>query len=135
MPEIAVGKVCFIVATARALFAADGGLEPDASNPSDDDEAAALTEAADAPVRRELRSFIAALDMDEKDALVALAWIGRGDFDAADWRAAVEEAKGRRGTSVANYLLEMPLLPDHLEDALSAFDRSCEAFERGETSL
>ena len=134
MPEIAVDKVCFVVAKARELLAGDSGVAPDASNPSDDGEAIALTDAADRPNRAELRGFIRTLDVDERDALVALAWIGRGDFEASDWRAAVSEAAGRRETNTATYLLGMPLLPDYLEDALSAFDRSCEDFDsRGES--
>jgi hypothetical protein len=38
-----------------------------------------LTDAADGSVRRELIEFIQDLDVDEAAALVALAWIGRGD--------------------------------------------------------
>ena len=135
MPEIAVDKVCFIVAKARELQAVDAGVGPDASNPADDGEAAALTDAADRPARAELRGFMAGLDADELDALVALAWIGRGDFEPSDWREAVSEAAGRRETSTATYLIGIPLLPDYLEDALSAFDRSCEDFDaRSESS-
>lgn len=132
MPEIAVDKVCFVVAKSRQLLAEDDSIEGDGSNPSDDGDAAALTSEVDFPVRRELREFIGGLDDDELDALVALAWIGRGDFDAGDWQAAVEEASGRRERKTADYLLGMPLLPDHLEDALSAFDRSCEEFAERE---
>ncbi|MFO1117122.1 MAG: DUF3775 domain-containing protein [Beijerinckiaceae bacterium] len=128
MPEIAVDKVCFVVAKAHELLAVDEGETPDASNPADDRDRAALTDEAVAPNRREFVEFVAALDADEQNALVALAWIGRGDFEPADWRAAVAEAAGRRETSTARYLLGMPLLPDYLEDALSAFDRSCGDF-------
>lgn len=129
MPEISVDKVCFVVVKSRELFSEDEGARPDASNPSDDGVRVTLTDAADRTVRLELREFINALDTDEAAALVALAWIGRGDFDPADWRDAVREAGARRETSTANYLLGMPLLPDHLEDALSAYDRSCQGFE------
>lgn len=132
MPEIAVDKVCFVVVKSRQLQAEDVGVRADASNPADDGERAALTDDADFPVRREVREFIAALDVDEQDALVALAWIGRGDFEPEDWRTAVQEAAGRRERKTADYLLGMPLLPDHLADALSAFDRSCEDFEERE---
>ncbi len=83
MPEIAVDKVCFVAAKARELTATDEGVDPDASNPNDDRDLAALTDAADRPNRRELVGFLTALDADELDALTALAWIGRGDFEAA----------------------------------------------------
>ena len=132
MPEIAVDKVCFVATMSRALAAQDEGVSPDASNPADDREAVALTSAADRPTRRELTQFIEALDADEQDALVALAWIGRGDFEADDWRSAVAEAARRREGPTAAYLLGVPLLPDYLADALSAFDQSCEDFEARE---
>lgn len=128
MPEIAVEKVCFVAARSRQLAAQDEGVRPDASNPADDGEAVALTSAADRPVRRELTQFIEALDADEQDALVALAWIGRGDFAPGDWRDAIAQAAQRREGPTARYLLGMPLLADYLADALSAFDRSCEDF-------
>ncbi|HPG03443.1 MAG TPA: DUF3775 domain-containing protein [Beijerinckiaceae bacterium] len=128
MPEIAVEKVCFVATMGRQIEAHEE-VRPDASNPADDGEAVALTSAADQPARRELTQYLDALDVDESDALVALAWIGRGDFEATDWKTAVAEAGRRRETKTSAYLLGMPLLPDYLEDALSAFDRSCEDFE------
>lgn len=132
MPEIAEDKVCFVIAMSRQLQAQDEGVAPDASNPADDGEAVALTDAADKPMRRELTEFIDAMDADELDALVALAWIGRGDFEPADWRSAVSEAAQRREGRTSAYLIDMPLLPDYLADALSAYDRSCEDFEARE---
>ena len=128
-PDIRAWVVVGTLAAAGAAFGRAEGVEADASNPADDGGTAALTEEADMPVRRELTEYIGALDVDEQDALVALAWIGRGDFEASDWRAAVREAAQRRETSVARYLLGMPMLPDYLEDALSAYDRSCADLE------
>ena len=113
---------------AREYLAEEPGAEPDASNPADDGERAILTD-ANASVRRELVEFIRDLDVDESNALVALAWIGRGDYDAEDWQGAVAAAGDRHEGPTAKYLLGMPLLPDYLEDALSAFDRSCEGFD------
>ena len=132
MPEISVDKVCFVVVKSRELLSEDEGVGPDASNPTDDRASITLTSAAARPIRQELREFIEGLDVDELDALVALVWIGRGDFEPADWRAAVIEARARREMSTADYLLGIPLLPDYLEDALSSFDRSCQDFEERE---
>jgi hypothetical protein len=131
MPEINPAKVCFVIEKARERLSEDVGSEPDASNPTDDGERSILT-GANASVRRELVEFIRDLDVDEAVALVALAWIGRGDFDPEDWASAVEAAADRHEGPTWKYLLGMPLLPNHLEDALSAFGRSCEAFEAGD---
>jgi hypothetical protein len=132
MPEINTDKVCFIVTKFRELLSEDVGTEADASNPTDDGFTSILTDAGDRSVRKELRGFIEALDVDERNSLVALAWIGRGDFEASDWRAAVREAAANKQAASAYNLFNMPMLPDFLEDALSSFDRSCRSFEERE---
>jgi hypothetical protein len=102
------------------------GVEADDSNPADDEEHIMLTDVAGLSLRRELIEFIKDLDVDEAAAVVALAWIGRDDFQPEEWKIAVGEAKERAEGPTWKYLMEMELLPDYLEDALSAFGRSCE---------
>jgi hypothetical protein len=128
MPEINPRKVCFIATMARELFAEDEGATTDASNPADDDAGAILTDAAYGPVHAELSQYIEDLDEDEAAALVAMMWIGRGDFDAKDWRAAVAQARERSQTPAARYLLGEPLLANYLQDALAAFGQSCDDY-------
>jgi hypothetical protein len=132
MPEINTDKVCFVVTKSRELLSEDVGAERDDSNPTDDGFSVVLTDSGDRPARLELVEFLEGLDADERDALVALVWIGRGDFESSDWRAALEQARERREADIAKYLLGIPLLPDYLEDALSAFDQSCRGFEERE---
>jgi hypothetical protein len=129
MPEINLAKVCFVIEKSRELFSEDVGVGPDPSNPADDEERVVLIDAAGHSIRKELVQFIKDLDVDESTTLVALAWIGRGDFESDDWGSAVVEASERRETPTWKYLLGMALLPDYLEDALSQFGRSCEGFE------
>ncbi len=131
MPEINPAKVAFVIEKARELFGEDVGVRPDASNPSDDGERIVLTD-ANTSVRRELVAFLRDLDVDEQAALVALAWIGRGDFEAEDWKSAVVAADERHEGPTWKYLLGMALLPDYLQDALSASGRSCEEYELGD---
>lgn len=129
MPDINPQKVCFIAAMARELLSEDQGLRPDGSNATDDGESSMLTDAAYPPVHSEFVQYVADLDEDETAALVALLWIGRGDFEAGDWEDAVAQARERRETPTATYLLGEPLLPDYLEDALAAFGQSCSDFD------
>ena len=68
----------------------------------------------------ELRELIDDLNVDEAAELVAIVWIGRGDFDAAEWQEAVAEARQRGNKRTAKYLLGMPMLADHLEEGLEA---------------
>ena len=79
-----------------------------------EEEEADLTE-------KELRALIDDLNMDEAAELIAIMWIGRGDFDASEWSDALAEARGRGwGKRAATYLLGMPMLGDWLEEGLEA---------------
>jgi len=60
-----------------------------------------------------------------------MVWLGRGDGDLSDWQDLRSEAARAHNNRTAAYLLGMPLLSNHLEDAMSAFGRSCEEFEMG----
>ncbi|MBZ9678494.1 DUF3775 domain-containing protein [Mesorhizobium sp. ES1-1] len=66
----------------------------------------------------ELRELINDLNVDEAAELIALAWLGRGDYDAAEWSDAVSAARERGNRYTAKYLLGMPLLADLLEEGL-----------------
>ncbi|WP_210317101.1 DUF3775 domain-containing protein [Oryzicola mucosus] len=68
----------------------------------------------------ELRELINDLNVDEAAELVALVWLGRGDYEAGEWQEAVSEALQRGNKRTAKYLLGMPLLGDYLESGLDA---------------
>jgi hypothetical protein len=128
-PEINPDKVCFVIAKARELDAEDEGLEADGSNPIDDKSMSILTDEAYESIRTEAAAFIEALDDDEKAELVALAWTGRGDYTAKEWRVAVAQARTRQERETSVYLLGIPLLSDYLEAGLAEFDMSCQDFD------
>jgi Protein of unknown function (DUF3775) len=125
MPTINTDKVCFIVVKARELESEDEGVDADASNATDDHFVSVLTEDAYGSVRAEIASFIDAMDTDEQSELVALAWLGRGDFAATEWEDALELARARREGPASAYLLGIPLLSSHLENGLGEFGESC----------
>ncbi len=125
-------KVCFIIIKAREFDAKDEITEEDpGSNPSDDKGAEILEDHPDDPVVEELTSLINCLSEDEQIDLVALMWLGREDYTAADWPAVREEAAKAHNERTADYLLGIPLLGDFLEEGLSMLGYSCEDFEIG----
>jgi hypothetical protein len=130
LAELAIEKVCFIVVKAREYDAAGGEPSDDASNPSDDRFVSALTPANEKTTRRELSAFINALDEDEQTELVALLFVGRGDYTADEWADALAAARDRGDPPTAPFLLGEPMLGDLLSDGLAAFDLSCEDFEK-----
>lgn len=134
LPSLSISpeKVCFVVVKAREFDAKDIVTDPEgSSNASDDAMISVLEDHRDDPVVQELRGFIGALTEDEKIDLVTLAWLGRGDGGIDEWDELRAEAARAHNNRTASYLLGMPLLPDHLEDALSQLGLSCEEFEMG----
>ena len=68
----------------------------------------------------ELEAFIEAMNEDEKTSLVALAWVGRGAFDPAEFDEARAIAAAEATTPTARYLMGMPHLAENLEAGLDA---------------
>lgn len=141
-------KVSFIIEKARAFEMPEVMLEDDDSVPDQtprlgggqagtqalglslttsverDDLALA---ANDDPAFLEAQSQIRSMNVDEQCELVALAWVGRGDFAPEDWREAVRAATEAHNNRTAEYLFGMPHLPDHLQAGLDAVDERADA--------
>jgi len=130
MLEIAPEKVAHIIVKARE-FDAKVGAWDDTAEAGDAEEApdSILEDLAGDPTRAELASFIDALNVDEQVHLVALAWIGRGTFEADELDEAVDTARSEKVVSTARYLLGMPLLADYLEEGLEKLGISVEDAE------
>jgi len=78
-----------------------------------------------------LRAFILELNEDEQAALIALSWVGRGDFGPEEWDEARGLASERSdGRDTADYLLGMDNLGDLLAEGVAAFGLSIEEIER-----
>ena len=103
--------------------------DPDeGSNPTDDSNVDVLESQSDDAVEEELRGAIDALNEDQKLDLIALAWVGRGDFDFGEWAEARESAREVDPAQIAQYLLDMPALADYLETSLSELGYSLEDY-------
>ncbi|WP_412546546.1 DUF3775 domain-containing protein [Maricaulis sp. MIT060901] len=70
--------------------------------------------------RDEIEAWIDGLDEEAQAELVALYWIGRGDFEGRDFPRVVNAARERRTTPTADYLLGAPLMGDYIEIGLDA---------------
>ena len=78
----------------------------------------------------EIKEVIDGLDVDEQSALVALTWVGRGDFAAGEWSEAFSTALERHNEHTAEYLLGIPLLADLLQTGLDEMGLSCADYEK-----
>jgi hypothetical protein len=118
--NISVSMVHEIILHARAYdVKVAPGSSSDGSNPIDDDEMRILESRRDDYTGPELRAVINGLNDSEAVDLIALAWVGRGDFDRASFEEARSLAVERHGDQNADYLMGMPLLGDYLEEGLS----------------
>jgi hypothetical protein len=133
-PENAVSidpeQVCFMIIKAKEP---DAKVEPDdpdsGSNPADDREIDILEDFADDSTLQELTEVIDTLNDDQRAELLAMVWIGRGDFEPSDWELALTEAAATADAFLASYLVGTPLLGDLLEEGYSQLGYSCEDYE------
>jgi hypothetical protein len=77
----------------------------------------------------ELWAFIDNLNEDEQAHMTAIAWVGRGSFDAEDYAEAVATARSEKTTPTADYLMGMPHLAENLEAGLDAMGIDVEGEE------
>jgi hypothetical protein len=134
MPTLAIDpdKVCYLITLARQFQAKVEPVEVDpGSNMADDGFREILEDYADDPVVVEMRQFLTDLNVEEYRNLLAVMWIGRGDFDAEGWDDALTEAEAVRTERGPDYLIGTPLLSDHLEEGLEELGYSCEETDSG----
>jgi hypothetical protein len=130
-PELALDPdtAFYILLKAREFDAKEEAVDPDeGSNPSDDKAIDILEFEPDDAVEEEVAAAIDALNEDQKLDLIALAWIGRGDFSLDEWAEARESAREVDQARVAGYLLGMPTVSDYLQDALSQLGYSLDDY-------
>jgi len=115
----------FILLKAREFDEKVEPTDPDSgSNPSDDQAVDVLEDTRDDSVSEELASAISDLNDDELRDLIALIWIGRGDFSVAEWDEARAGAADITRQRAPRYVVGIPTVSDFLEEALSQFGYS-----------
>jgi len=125
--------LCRLILRARELEAqvpaADPDEDPDDVDDLDDEGDQALSVLEDelnTGVEEEVQALLDDLADDQLAETLALAWVGRGTYDASEWDDAFAEATDLNADERMDELLDMPLLASHLESGLAAFDYSCE---------
>ena len=126
--SVSLEAVCRLIVRARELEAQVPAIETDEEeDPQDtDDDLSVLEDEANETVQAELLAALDDLADDQIAEVLALAWVGRGTYDASEWDDAVEEASDRDAESPADQLLDMPMLAGYLDAGLAAFDLSCD---------
>ncbi len=121
MLQTPLEQLAYIIEKAREYDAETAPVDSNSgSNASDDNEVAILEATADNPTRQELAAALDALNEDQKIEILALTWLGRGDFDRGEWREARAQAGEIHNATETEYLIGTPLLADYLEDAIAS---------------
>ncbi len=124
MQELGLNRenVLFIAGKAQRFHAQEQVTFPETSlSPTDDWALQALAAHADDPVLQELIEAIDDLEPDQQVALVALTWLGRGDFSIDEWDSALAQAGESWNERTGEYLAGTPLLADYLTAGLEQF--------------
>ena len=95
-------------------------------SPSDDWARQVLADHGDDPSFQELKATIDDLEPDQQVKLVALMWVGRGDYSVEEWDDAIERAQDAWNTRTAEYLIGTPLVADYLAEGVEQFSFSDE---------
>ena len=125
MLELNSDTVRFIVDRAKEFQIEDASLDPEEQTtvPVAEEEHPGVELG---PARAELEAVIADLEPDQQIELVALMWLGRGDYDIAGWEQAKRDAAAEYNGRTASYLIGTPLLADYLEEGLALHDVEAE---------
>lgn len=117
---VPIDTLAFIISKARAFDALVEVDDPDeGSNPADDRAVAILEATSDNPVEEELTAALAGLNEEQLTELLALLWMGRGDYGRDSWSDALRQARAARNARVVQYLATTPMLGDLLEEGLA----------------
>jgi hypothetical protein len=115
-----VDKLAYIIEKAREFDVQTEEDDPDSgSNPSDDLEVAILQATNDNPAEDELTATLASLNDDQLTELLALLWVGRGDYDRESWQEAVGQARDAKNKRIVRYLVGTPMLGDLIAEGLA----------------
>ncbi len=119
--------LCRLVQLAQLFHAKEEVVIPEEpGSPADDWARQALADHAEDQTFMEFESIIQDLEPDQQQEVVALFWLGRGDFDKSEWAEALAEAADSWNTNTAQYLIAHPMLSDCLSEGLDQFGYNCE---------
>lgn len=121
--ELNRDTVQFVIDKAHEFHARDDVSFPDEPEAADEYWSTQNeTDFGTDPYYRELKTTIDDLEPDQQMSLVALMWLGRGDYTLDEWSDALRQAEESWTDHTADYLIGTSLLADYLAEGLQQFD-------------
>jgi len=119
--------ICFLINKAHEFHAKEQVVIPDVPNsPSDDWARQVLADHLDDATFVEVQYAMNDLEPDQQAIVLALAWLGRGDYDIEEWDSAVETAQDELSPELAKRLMSIPYIADYWQEGLNLHGYSCE---------
>lgn len=126
MLDINPDTVCNLIQLARAFHVQETVSIPEEPlNTSDDWALQVLAGHAGDPTYQEFILAVRDLEPDQQANLVALMWLGREEYGAEEWDAALRRARSELTSNTAEYLIAKPYLAEYLEEGLDKLGYSC----------
>ena len=126
MLDLNPDTVCLFIDKAKEFHAKEGIVIPEVPNdPSDDWARQILADHVDDLTFQEFKANLDDLEQEQQATVVALMWLGRGDYTEDEWDEALEEAISRWTPHTAEYLMSTPLVADYLEEGLNLLGYEC----------
>lgn len=125
MPELDLNRdtIRFIIDKAHEFHSREDVMFPDEPEAVNEEWVKQVaTDFGDDPYYLELKSTIEDLEPDQQVSLVALMWVGRGDYSLEEWDEAIEFAEDTWTEHTADYLIGTSLLADYMEEGLEQFE-------------
>src|SRR3569623_994124 len=131
MLEINPETVCLVIAKAKEFHDKEAVVIPDELlSPGEDWARQVLADHDDDLTYQEVGAAIDDLEPDQQIALVALMWLGRGEYSKDQWEAACTDAWAEIAAGqmprTADYLTATPRVSRYLEAGLSLLGYDCE---------
>src|SRR3569623_2017488 len=131
MLEINPETVCLVIAKAKEFHAKEAVVIPDETLSLGEYWARqVLADHVEDLTFLEVGAAIDDLEPDQQIGLVALMWLGRGDYSKDQWEAACTDARAEieagQMPRTADYLMATPLVASYLAEGLSLLGFVCE---------
>jgi len=124
--------VCRLVELAQAYHVREPVSIPDeGNNAADDWSQQMLADHKDNTSYQEFETVIQDLEADQQHEVVALLWLGRGDYTLDEWDSIVQQAKEEWSPETAQYLIDHPMLADELREGLELHGYRCDETIKG----
>lgn len=122
MLKINLDTVLWVVRSTREFHAKEEVVFPDDSIEGNDGDWAMqiLADHGSDLTLQELRMAVHGLDPEQQAELLALKWLGRGDYGPDEWEQARRDAMENWCPEIMDRLIATPLISEYLLEALEA---------------